>query len=193
MTLTTSIAIGEPYNVREIFDFCRQLLGTPEGTPVNEGVCDDDFRPGCKEIYDPGGIGLAARLWIFYGADGPMTHKCDKWCATEVGPAKWDDSGQRMVTQKEIDEHNADVEGDPTKNGWATIEVTFDTSYVYRGDDGESCSDLHARLITALGQWLDSKGLPWKWQNEYSCEWFDRFDGLAEFATRTDHKPHGRP
>lgn len=181
MTLDTSIAIGKPHNVREIFDFCRLLLKTPEDTPVIERVCGD-WRAGCKEISNPIGIGLAALLEVYYGADGPMVHRHDKWCEVEVGPAKWDDTGQQMVTQAEVDSHTASIAANPCENGWAAIEVTFDTAYGYRGDGGESCSDLHARLIRAFGQWLDARGLPWKWQNEYTGEWFDSYDGLDEFG-----------
>ena len=180
MTLNTSIAIGKPTNVREVFDFCRGLLNTPTNTPFTDRI--DEHHPGRKEIFNPGGIGLDAWLWIYYGADGPMTHVHDEWCATEAGPAKWDSDGEVMVTQEDVDQHTAEVAAHPTMNGWAAIEVTFDTAYGYRGPDGESCSQLHARLIAQLGAWLDRKGLPWKWQNEYSGEWFDGYDGLAEFA-----------
>lgn len=160
MTLCTSIAIGKPHNVREVFDFCRTLLDTPDGTPFEQRVCGD-WRPGQREIYNPPGIDLAAWLWIYYGADGPMIVPADD-------PEDPD----------EVDH----VKSTPTKNGWAAIEVTFDTAYGYRGPDGESCSDLHARLVTALGQWCDARGLPWKWQNEYTGEWHDQYDGLAEFG-----------
>lgn len=119
MTLDTSIAIGKPCDVREVFAFCRTLLGAPEDTPVRERVCDD-YKAGCKTIGNPIGIGLPALLEIYYG---------------------------------------------------------------------ESCSDLHARLIRALGQWCDGRGLPWKWQNEYTGEWHDAYDGLDEFGDA--HKATG--
>lgn len=163
MTLNTSVAIGSPTNVHDVYALCRKLLDTPDD--VQPITSNDDpnrvRRDGSKYIANPGGLGLDAWLWINYGADGPLTHTCDQWCDDET--------------------HDL-AENDPTQNGWAAIEVTFDTSYGYRGENGESCSDLHAWLVTALGQWLDAKGLPWKWCNEYTGEWFDRFDGLAEFG-----------
>jgi hypothetical protein len=156
MTLNTSVAIGAPTDVREVYAFCRKLLDTPEDVQPQES---EDGHQRC--IRNPGGIGLAAWLWINYGADGPLRHECESWC----------------------DEDCDDAAGDrPTDNGWAAIEVQFDTAYGYRGADGESCSDLHARLVTALGRWLDRKGLPWKWQNEYTGEWFNRFDQLDAFG-----------
>lgn len=179
MTLDTKVVIGKPYPVREIFDYCRTLLNCPETVPVETGPepgREREYRRGQKWLNNPCGIGLPAWLWLYYGADGPFAlHEHDKYCATEVG-------GEWGHTQEDVDRHAADIAADPTENGWAAIEVSFDTAYGYRGDNGESCSDLHARLVTALGQWLDARGLPWKWQNEYTGEWFDRYDGLAEFG-----------
>src|SRR5207248_10514855 len=99
MTLNTSVVIGNPINVREVFAFCRKILGCPEDVSFEQG---DSYRPGQKQILNPGGIGLPAWLWIYYGADGPMVHQHDKWCAAEVGPAKWDDEGKHFVTQEDI-------------------------------------------------------------------------------------------
>jgi hypothetical protein len=160
VTLNTSIVIG---NVHEVFAYCRALLNTPEGTEIMTGPEPGEHRfgNGDKYIANPGGIGLQAWLWINYGADGPMVTEPD------------DPNDQDEVEY---------IAGNPAKNGWGAIEVTFDTAYGYRSDDGENCSQLHARLITQLGAWLDERALPWKWQNEYTGEWFDRYDGLAEFV-----------
>jgi hypothetical protein len=178
MTLNTKVAVGKPTDVRKIFDFCNQLLNAPGTVEWSEGDCDG-HRAGQSEIYNRPMQGLPAWLWIYHGS---RVHEHDEWCDSEVGPAKWDDTGQHVVTQDEVDQHVAEVAADPTMNGWAAIEVTFDTAYGYRGDGGESCSDLHARLLTALGQWLDARDLPWKWQNEFTGEWHDGIDGLAEFG-----------
>lgn len=189
MTLNTSIAIGRPHDVKEVFAFCNLLLDAPTSVKTEHEDCDSGHRVGQRQILNKPMQGLCAWLWIYYGADGPMVHQHSKWCDTEVGPAKWDDTGKVMVSQEDIDRHAADIAAEPTSNGWAAIEVTFDTAYGYQGENGESCSDLHARLIRALGQWLDARGLPWKWQNEYSGEWHDRYDGLDEFGDA--HKATG--
>lgn len=173
MTLSTMVAIGKPYNVREVFDFCRRLLDTPDGTPVREGT--GYLNPQTKQLGNPMGIGLVALLDVTYGADGPMVHQHDKWCSTELG-------GEYNTSQEDIDEHARHIANDPTENGWAAIVVDFDTPYGYRGEGGETCSDVHARLVTALGKWLDERNLPWKWKNEYTGEWFDRYDQLDAFG-----------
>lgn len=176
MTLNTSVVIGKPHDVREIYSVCRALLDTPDHVepierPANTGGF---YRDELASIGHPVGVGLSALLDIRYGVDGPMQHVCGSDC--EVDPAGG------YPTEADIEETHQWAARSPTQNGWAAIEVTFDTAYGYRGEDGESCSDLHARLVTALGRWLDARGLPWKWQNEYTGDWFDRFDGLAEFG-----------
>jgi hypothetical protein len=175
VTLSTLIAVGKSYPVREILDFARSLIGTPEGTEV--ATWDKRSEPdGVRWIGNPCGIGLPAWLIVKYGIDGPFPlHQHDRFCSVELG-------GEWNTTQEDIDAHAADIATDPQENGWATTVVDFDTSYSYRGDNGESCSDLHARLVFELGQWLDAKGLPWKWHNEYTGEWFDRYDGLESFG-----------
>jgi hypothetical protein len=83
-------------------------------------------------------------------------------------------------------EHDEWVATDPTENGTAALEVSFDTSYGYRGPNGESCSALHARLVAKLGEWLDGRGVAWWWCNEYTGEWHANDAAgraaLAEFA-----------
>ena len=165
MTLSTLIAIGNPYPVREIFDFARSLIGTPEGTEVDTGPNRSETN-GIRWIGNPCGIGLPAWLVVEYGIDGPFPlHEHDRFCSVELG-------GEWNTTQESIDYHAADIAADPQENGWAATVV----------DNGESCSNLHARLVFELGQWLDAKGLPWKWHNEYTGEWFDRYDGLESFG-----------
>lgn len=174
MTLNTRIAIGAPTDVRELLTFCQRLVNTPPGHGIHES--DGYGQPGVRLIGNPIGIGADALLAIHYAPDGTLpTHVHDKWCATELG-------GEWEHTQEDVDHHAEHIASDPTENGWAAIEVSFDTAYSYRGDGGESCSDLHARILTALGQWLDARNLPWKWQNEYTSEWHDGYDGLAEFG-----------
>lgn len=181
MTFNTTIVIGNPLPVRELFDFCNGLLGAPADVKWKQQDCDGN-RLGQREILNEPMQGLPAWLWIYYGADGPMRHAHTKYCATEVGPAKWDDDGKYPVTANDIAEHEAEIAADPTRNGWAAIEVTFDTAYGYVADDGTRCTQLHARYVAQFGAWLDKRGAPWRWQNEYTGEWFDGYDGLRDFA-----------
>lgn len=106
-----------------------------------------------RTLRHPAGVGLDALLWLTYGADGPIIR----------------------------DEDEESGEGDLPK-GWSAIEVSFDTAYGYRGEDGESCSELHARLVRQLGEWLDRKGLSWKWHDEFYGDWHDGYDMLDQLG-----------
>lgn len=174
MTLDTKMALHGAINVHELYAYCRALLNTPDNIEPEYGSGWSNEKT--KRIGNPCGVGLDAWLTITYGPDGPLpVHEHDKWCETELG-------GEYNTTQEQIDDHAAWVAGDPTENGWASVEVSFDTAYGHRTDRGESCSALHARLVAEVGHWCDRKGIEWKWQNEYTGEWFDRDDQLAEFG-----------
>lgn len=192
MTLDTRIAVrAVDTSAHEIFMYCRALLDTPDGTPYcteADNHSGEPRNPGEKELWHQPGLGLDAWLMLYYGAEGPLPcHVCDKWCDAEVGPAKWStDPIPPMVTQEGVDAHNEHVANDPTENGWATVEISIDTTYGFRNDRGESCSDRHARFIHELGSWLDQRGCEWKWKNEYTGEWHDGREGLAEFGRYHD-------
>lgn len=159
MTLDTRVAIGAPTDVHALFQFCRELLSTPATTPIQQYT---DTAAGTKSLSNPMGIGLPALLELDYGPDGPLpVHAHDEWC---------DDDCDTWVAQN------------PVENGWAAVVVSFDTTYSYRGPHGETCSNLHAQLVFQVGRWCDQRHLPWKWQNEFTGEWFDGMDGLDEFS-----------
>lgn len=66
-----------------------------------------------------------------------------------------------------------DFAGTPFEAPAGAIEVMFDTGYGYRDEYGE-CDDLHRRLTTQLGQWLDDQGTDWWCQDEYDGAWHRR-------------------
>jgi hypothetical protein len=48
------------------------------------------------------------------------------------------------------------------------------------------CGELHARLVSQLGRWLDSKSIAWSWQNEFNGNIHggpDRYERLAELCS----------
>lgn len=161
MMLSTSVVIGVPANVSELFAYCQRLIGTPDGVEPVTGLWQfppNSFAGHHWYIANPTDLGLPTDLWINY-ADGPMREL----------PAPGEDA--KYVKWREAT---------PTHNGFARVEVSFATDDGYRGEGGETFSGRHARLVTALGKWLDAKGLPWKW-SEFGT-WHDRFDGLDQFA-----------
>lgn len=160
MRLKTSVVIGAPTNVDELFAYCQTLLGTPLGVTPVAGVWK--FPPNSFEsrhwyISNPTGLG-PTELWVNY-ADGPMREL----------PGPGEDA--KYVKWREAT---------PTHNGFGRVEVDFATEEACRGERGETFGARHVRLITAFGKWLDVRGLPWKW-GEFGG-WHDRFDGLGALA-----------
>lgn len=161
MTLDTTIAIDIPSEDPEaaawrLYHFARGLVDTPND------IKHAPLKPkeyGCRSIRNPMGIGLNAWMRVNYDHN---LHEHGPDCE-DPDEAKW-------------------IHSDPCSIGLATHEVLFDTTYGYRGDNGETCSDLHARYIIALGRWCDQQGLKWWWQNEFTGEWHRGTEGLAEFG-----------
>lgn len=176
MTLDTHVAIGGgAINVREVFDLCRAMVNTPKGTEprtdwsIGEG-------PGIRHLSNPGGIGADAWLITYYGVDGPIPpHVCTDGCYL-------DDAEYVKEGESRCMDARARDEGSPRESGWASMVLSFDSSYGHRGPDGESCSDLHRKYIEVLHAYVTRKGLLIKWQNEFTGEWFDGLDGLDDFA-----------
>lgn len=160
MTLTTSVAVDMPSEDSEVaawrlYAFVRELVDTPSDVKPDP----EPKKFGHRSIWNPPGIGLNAWVWVNYDQD---IHEHGEDCE-DPDEAKY-------------------LHSDPTLTGLATHEVNFDTVYGYCGDNGETCSDLHARYITAVGRWCDQQGLKWWWQNEFTGEWHQGAEGLAEFG-----------
>jgi len=156
MTLDTKIAITGPVSAHAVYNFLRPLVNTPAGT-----------EPEVKDesIWNPCGIGANAWLIVYHGPnDGAELMPRDSDCDSDY-------EDERSYSRRS-----------PHYNGTSHVVVSLDTAYSYRTDDGEGCSDLHARLIRALGQWLDAQDIPWQWQNEFTGEWSQRYDNLDAFG-----------
>lgn len=110
-------------------------------------------------IWNHPGQGLCALLDVYYGDGVPL-----------VKPGDHD-----RYCDGEADECFAPC-GVPR---W--VEVSLDTAYGYR-EDGLGCGDLHAKLVAELGRWLDGKGIRWSWQNEFTGEVHQGYEGLADLG-----------
>jgi hypothetical protein len=152
VTLDTRVIIQEATNAREVFDFCRDLLGAPADLPF-----DREPFGGNPAFWNPCGVGLPAWLIVQYGPDGPLLRDDDCNC----------EDGYRCLSCRKPD---------------GFIEVSFDTAYGYRGSNGEGCGDLHAALVDRLGAWCDQRRLSWAWYNEFTGEWFAGREGLSDLG-----------
>ena len=157
MTLDTRIYVHDPIDHKALFDRCNTLIGAVN--PVFTDEQDTTWRKG-ESFVEPGSPwtisnkpmqGFAAWLMVYYRPDGALR------------------SPERAA------EHDEDCDTDCNGTGWAHrlacwAEVSIDTAYGYRGDNGEGCGDLHARIVGELGLWLDAQGIGWSWMNEFTGE-----------------------
>ena len=166
MTLDTRIYLHDRADYREVFVKCNQLIGAHEGIrftdePVSDWKDGKRLRgpeDGEWTIWNAPGQGLCALLDLSYRKDAPLRAPGDHY---------------RYCEPDECD-------GGCAPACW--LEVSFDTAYGYRGDNGEGCGDLHARLVAELGRWLDGKGVRWSWQNEFTGEIHSGYEGLTELG-----------
>lgn len=159
MTLNTSVFVLSEADPHEVFWKCRELLGAPESLRVVDESATVSYDQGTWYLRNPGGVGLPAWLWINY-RPGEMRRPADV-CDPEI----CDDDCDRTWH-------------DPPH--W--FEVTFDTAYSYRDEEGRGCGALHASLVAQLGTWLDEQGIRWAWQNEFTGETHigDRYEHLFD-------------
>ena len=179
MTLSTNIYILDPIAYREIFTYCQTVLGLYDkerrGPDRQSWTHEQDptWRAGERVIEpdNPWTIGndpmqnLPAWLLLHYRPYAPLrtpeqAAEHDEWCESTCDSA---DHGRPAC--------------------W--IDVDFDTAYGYQ-QDGMGCGDLHAALVSHLGEWLDGRGIRWSWQNEYTGEVHggpDRYARLIDLAS----------
>lgn len=64
-------------------------------------------------------------------------------------------------------------------DGVVCLEVCFDTPYSAVSTRGETCGQLHARLVREMGAWIGEHGAPWWWYDEREGEWHAGCEGLG--------------
>lgn len=181
MTLDTRVYVLDAIDPHETFAKCRALIGatdrhvyTDEQTKTwRKG--ESFVEPGNHwSIWNTPGQGLPALLDINYRPGCPLR------------------------TQEQADAHDEDC-NIPKNSGYVPewgpcdgshmyrracwLEVSFDTAYGYRDENGYGCGDLHARLVAELGRWLDERGVRWEWQNEFTGEVHTGYDRLVDLAS----------
>lgn len=92
MTLTTHVRVLDPYPVREIFDWCTNLVGGDDPSfkgkrpSFSEGT--SIYGAGSRHIGNTPWQGLEALIWLDYGADGDLENPADypdaPTCAIQV-------------------------------------------------------------------------------------------------------------
>lgn len=169
MTLSTNVYVLDEIDHVEVFRFCQGLLTKYDDrhrTPDQQVWSDspstwrgDDIRLIGNRI----GQNLPGILGVTYRAGGPLRAEddghdedCDEGCS-----GKYHD-----------------------RACW--LDIDFDTAYGAKFAGGMGCGDLHAALVSELGQWLDAKGVRWEWRNEFTGDVHggsDRYERLIELIS----------
>lgn len=164
MTLDTRIYVLDPVPPQAVFQFCRGLIGAEDRHTYGE-------TPG--GLSNAPGQGLPAWLMLYHGNGAPLT-------TPEQAAAHDDDCN--MPESKYYEPTEPLCDGTHTYRRACWLTVSFDTAYGYSDQRGYGCGDLHAEYIARLGQWLDSIGVRWEWQNEFTGEVHSGYDRLGDLG-----------
>jgi hypothetical protein len=202
MTLDTRVYVLDRVDYRETFITCAKLIGVTElamcrGDDVDyqpiggtvgprliaryEDEQDKTWHKG-ERFVEPGnpwtmmtvpGQGLAAWLMLHYRQDAPLRTSAE---------AEAHDEDCNLPGSEYYD-----PEADLCDGSWhrtaCWLEISFDTAYSYRDEQGRGCGDLHASLIADLGRWLDERGVRWSWKNEFTGDVHTGYDRLIELCS----------
>lgn len=157
MTLTTRVYVHDQISRSEVMDYCNRLLEAPKdvATRDEEMWLAEDGRRVMGNLPCQGLDGL---LKVYYRANA-------------------------FYEEEDRYEHDGEERWLSSPKCW--IQVSIDSPYGYRGENGESCGGRHARFVFDLGRWLDLKGVRWSWKNEYTGEiWSgeDRYQRLMDLV-----------
>lgn len=173
MTLSTNIFILDPVDPVKVFDFVNTYLlkaTNPrfEHEHITNYVKGDDGEwtqvpdPEVMSLSNDLGQGFDAWFMSRYRAEGKPLYAEDHY---EDWACEGEDPDMHLVYPA------------------CFMRLDFDTAYGYSVPGIGGCSDLHARYITALHDWLEPQGIRIKWENEFTGEVFEGLDGLEEFAS----------
>ncbi len=174
MTLDTRIFIYDSVDHMETFEKVCELLDIPD----TKNFRDEVGQPyGCvpgREISNEVAQGFDA--WVMTYSNPEGIRLSEEYLQEQV---RWN-AKMRETYPDEADDIVDPTSTDP-EAGVHFMQISMDTGYGGRSTRGESCTELHARVIAQLGQWLDERGLNWGWYNEYNGKYYSKYDGLNEF------------
>ncbi|MEU1497363.1 hypothetical protein [Streptomyces sp. NPDC005732] len=180
MTLDSRFNALDAVDPHEVFQFCRDLIGATDRHTFSDEQ-DSTWSKG-ESFIEPvnpwtisnnPGQGLPAWLMLHYRPDAPLR--------TAEQAAEHDEDCNLPENAGYIAEWGSCDGAHHRRACWLT--VSFDTAYGYTDERGYGCGDLHAEYIAKLGQWLDSKGIRWEWENEFTGETHTGYSRLIDLAS----------
>lgn len=179
MTLDTHIFIYDPVDQQEVFEKVCEFLDIPDTKKFKVSTGEPYGCVPSTEISNHPGQGFNAWVMTYANPDG--IRYSEEYKASEK---KWHDEWHLNEDEYpdgcDCTEDFADLEH---RAGPHYMQISMDTAYGCRTDRGESCTELHARVIVELGQWLEERGVSFAWENEYSGTIHQGIDeeGLVKF------------
>jgi hypothetical protein len=180
MTLDTRFFVLDEVDQQEVFHFCRDLIGATDRHTFSDEQ-DSTWSKGesfveptnAWTISNNPGQGLPAWLMLHYRPGTPLR--------TAEQAAAHDEDCNLPAGDGYVEEWGPCDGKYHRRACWLT--VSFDTAYGYKDDRGFGCGDLHAEYVAKLGQWLDSKGVRWEWENEFTGEIHTGYSELINLAS----------
>lgn len=148
MTLNTTMLVLDPVSPEALWSKANELI-VPDDVAQPTPVIDMDEGDWVL-TRNPAGMGLRALLWMYVRKPG---------------------TGKGLLYDYNHDSDEYETPGPDPRIPDCYAEIQWDTAYAYRGDNDEGCSGLHRRITGAMGTWLDSQGIDWIAQNEYTGNW----------------------
>lgn len=182
MTLDTRVYVHDEINYKDVWTKCNQLIGATENTRFTDEQTktwangESFVEPGNSWwIWNTPGQGLCALMDISYRPGVPLR--------TAEQQAEHDDGICNLPGVSWYDEEAGPCDGSRHSPAcW--LEISFDTAYGYRDEQGRGCGDLHASLVAELGKWLDERSIRWSWQNEFTGEIHTGPERLIELCSQ---------
>jgi hypothetical protein len=178
MTLDSRVYVHGKINAHDVFRKCQQMLDAENAETKDEQ--DTTYIDGQLVVRPENPWTLMNKPGQDFNAWLRLNYKPGAPLRTEADAASHDEDCN-VPGSEYYDPEEAVCEGDHQPACW--VEVSFDSSYGYRDDQGRGCGDLHAGLISELGQWLDAQGVAWSWKNEYTGEVHHGYSSLVELAS----------
>lgn len=159
MTLSTHVLVSGPVTHQQVFDKVNDLLNIPANRATVSRTEDGEIH-----------------------LDNQIAQGFDAWVLSKSRK-----DGQPFVGEHDTGEWACEEDCDHWRHvvSGYEIDVDMDTAYGYRGDNGDGCADLHARVIVGLVQWASetSPDIEIRWLNEFTGEVHTGLDGIADFTS----------
>lgn len=149
MTLNTQVYILDEIDPHQVFKFCNSMMGVEQ--PIFTESHDEWETNPVISLDNAPGQGFPAWIMSNYRKRG-FLHPMPEYARDEEGEASLESPACYM-------------------------EIRFDTTHAYRDEYGGS-TELHARYLVALNDWLQTRNVSMCWKNHFDDSIHHGVNGL---------------